>query len=717
MSNNYIILLGVTLLLGGCSLIDTTQIADTKKHIIRGLDGKLSQKLQEVSYSEDSQTEEMVEDLSSYVISNNDDVEEVSNVYPLKTGRKVFNRDLMVVKKYFDKKKVKLSIEEMPLNKFLHLVFSKVLKVDYVLDKTVQKSQEPVSINITEKISKEKLFSIVSNVLEEFRIVIEIEGDVFYIKKSSKGVSSSVHKVYFGTSVPKGLNDNDVIYMMRPFYYNKQISKHNIFIKNYFLSKKSDLRIDEFESIIQIKDKVKNIRKALEFYSFIDQPSMRNKQMKLIRMKHMNVVKFIDQLKPILDNYGILIATSPKSAGVQLVPIEQINSFLLLSSKEEWIKTILFWKSKLDIMEKSTSEDLEFFVYKPLNRKAEELVTVLQSFPHFYEGNAITSKAEASVENTATTESETTNTEGSSSITSGISSENSLNNRGNKTTVVLDKERNNIIIYATQKRYIAIQKMLKSLDTLPKQVLIEVTIADISLTKSLKFGFEWFLENNGYNIKGLDGKGDSGATGLLLNMFSVSEGLSSVFSAAETKDYVNILSNPKLLVLNNHSASINVGNRVPILSSQAASADAGAAGGIIQTINYQETGISLSVKPTINSDGYLSLNITQNVSTAKQNTISKISSPVIFNRALQTDVVLKSGETVVLGGLISEGKTKNEGGIPILGKIPVIGKLFSNSGDSVEKNELVILIKPTILRNNSDATVVTEALLELMNFN
>jgi general secretion pathway protein D len=693
----------------GCSIIDTKKQPNTNKYVLN-LKNKLTTPQDKISYEEDSSTDEMVEDLSNYVLLNDKkNIEEITNIKSLKTGRKYFNSNLMVVKKHFDKKMVKLSIEEMPLNKFLHLVFSKVLKVDYILDKNVQNNKQPVSINIKETISKQKLFSIVSNVLEELNVVIDVESNIFYIKTASKKTSESVHKIYFGTTIPLGLDENDVIYMMRPFYYNKQISKHNIFIKNYFLSKKATLSIDDYTNVIKIKDKVKNIRKALEFYTFIDQPSMRNKEMKLIRMKNLDVEKFITQLTPILNNYGILIAKSPKSAGVQIVPIKQINSFLLLSDKHSWIKTILFWKSKLDIVEESTSEDLGFFVYKPLNRKAEELVLVINKFSDIFQ-TSIEDRREDLVE-----EKDVISEKSINDIKN-----NSLQRSKKQTKVVLDKERNNIIIYATKKEYVALKKMLESLDTLPKQILIEVTIADISLTKSLKFGLEWFLDRNGYNVKGLDQGGGSGSAGILANMFSVSKGLDAVFSASETRDYVNILSNPKLLVLNNHSASINVGNRIPIVTSQASAGDLTTTGSttpsILQNIQYQDTGITLSVKPVINSDGYLTLNISQNVSSAKQNTISSISSPVIFNRSLITDVILKSGETVVLGGLISEDKTNNKTKIPFLGDVPILKHLFSNSGDTIEKSELVILIKPTILLNNNDAKIVTDELLNLMNF-
>lgn len=708
-----LVALSFLLLTTGCTLIDPHSRPDTKKNIIRDVSNGLTTQDEEVSYVEDSSREEMIEDLSSYVVDTAANVEQITNIGSLQTGRKRFNIDLMVVKKHFDHKKVKISIEEMPLNKFLNLVFSKVLKVDYILDKKVQSSKQPVSINIKKEISKQKLFSIVSNMLEGFNIAIDLDSNIFYIKTSKKIASESVHKVYFGTTLPRGLSDNDVIYMMRPFFYNKQMSKHNIFIQEYFLSKKADLRIDEYDGVIKIRDRVKNIRKALEYYNFIDQPSMRNKEMKLIRMENMEVDKFIDALKPILKNYGILLALSPKSPGVQIVPIRQINAFLLLSEKKSWTDTVLFWKKKLDIVKVTNMNDLEFFVYNPLNRKAEELVEVIRNFSSVYETSTVGNGGTNPLGETASGE--------LGGVSTGIPSDNNfqsnLNQSSNQTKVVLDKERNNIIIYAKRKEYLALKKMLRRLDTLPKQVLIEVTIADISLTNSLKYGFEWFLTKNGYNVKGLDGGGSSGAAGLLANMFSLSKGLDAVFSAAETRKYVNILSNPKILVLNNHSASINVGDRIPIISSQASVGDLGGAQPtILQNIQYQETGISLAVKPTINSDGYLTLNIVQNVSNSKSNNLGGSTSPIIFNRALQTDVILKSGETVVLGGLISEDKTQDETKIPFLGDIPFLKHLFSNSGDSIEKKELVILIKPTILRNSNDAKIVTDALLELVQF-
>jgi general secretion pathway protein D len=680
-----------SLYLGGCTLVNSDSRPNTKKHLLQGINDKIINEDEVTSYEEPSSTDEIVEDLSSYISQSTNNLEEITNLSNPIKHQKIFNSNLMVIKKHFDKKKVKLSIEEMPLNKFLHLIFAKVLKVDYILDKNVQNNKQPVSINIKEEISKQRLFSIVSNVLDEFNIIIDVEKDIFYIKESTRRAVESVHKIYLGSTVPKGVDDNEIIYMMRPYFYNNNLNKHTIFVKEYFLSKSASLVIDSYENLIKIQDKVKNIRKALEFYSFIDQPTMRNKNMKLVRMIHMDVNKFIEQVEPIIKNYGILISKDLRSSGIQFIPIKQINSFLILSDKESWIKTVLFWKNKLDILKKKSSVDSEFFVYKPKNRKAEELVKVIQKFSEAY-----------------------------SSDNNRTGNKKFSNSSKKSFKVVLDEERNNIIIYTSKQQYGNIEKMLMRLDTLPKQVLVEVTIAEVTLRDTLQFGLEWFLRNNankyGYTLNALG----SGSSGVLGTVFSMSGSFGATFNALAEKKYVNVLSNPKLLVLNNHSATINIGNQIPIITSQASATDLGEVGGstpsVLQNIEYRNTGITLTVNPTINSEGHLALKINQTVSNAQKNTTSDISSPIIFNRSLNTDVILKSGETVILGGLITEDKSRDETKIPFFADIPVLGKLFSTSGDSIDKTELVILVKPTIISNNSDATVVTEALLDLMNF-
>jgi len=682
-------------LVSGCSMIDVNKRQDTKKYILKDIDGRLT-KVVESSDNNLLESDNGVEDISSYIYDNNN-LQQVTNISNPVQRRAIFNSDLQVINKHFDNKKVKIAIEEMPLNKFLHLVFGKVLEVDYVLDQSIQKNTQPVSINLKDKISKKEFLKIINNMLEAFNVFIDIEKDIFYIKKSTRSLRESVDKIYLGEKVPSNLDDQQTIYMMRPYFYNKYINKYSRFVKNYFLSKNGKVTIDRDEHIIKIKDKVSNIKKALAFYSFMDQPTLRNKNMKLIHMENIDVTRFIEQMKPILTGYGIPISDHIRSLGIQFVPIKPINSFLLISEKESWTQTVLFWKDKLDVVEESMAES-NFFVYTPRNRKASELVTIINSF-----------KDSVKRKDKSVPEIDSTKVDGTKDDLKKIGLQ-----------LVEDKERNNILIYGTKSEYSNILKMLKRLDSLPRQVLVEVTIAEITLRDSMQFGLEWFLKEQGHDyglVLNALGAGSAGVSGILS---ATSGNFGASFNALQTNKYVNVLSNPKLLVLNNHSANINVGNQVPIITSQASASDlegGGTSSSILQNIQYRSTGIQLTVKPTINSKGYLTLNISQNVSNAQKNDTSDISSPLIFTRSISTDVILKSGEMVLLGGLITEDKSLDKTMIPFLGSIPVLGKLFSTQGESIDKTELVILVKPTIITSDSDARMVTDTLLDLINFN
>jgi len=676
-------------LIAGCTLVSPSERPNTKKYLLKGIDNNLTKvSFNQNIINDEPFSDENIENMSTY--NEEEDILEVSNLKSPVRINGTFKSDLSNVKNHFDKQKVKISIEEMPLNKFINLVFSKILDVSFVLDKSIEKNTQPVSLNIKDKIGKDKLFDIVLNILDEFNVAINIEKEIFYIKASTQRVVSA-QGMYIGNKLPSNLSDNSVILMMKPYYYSTRMRQYSDLVKSYFLSKNGTVRIDRGEHFIKIKDKVKNIRKALKFYDFLDKPSMHNKHIKLVKMNHINADTFIEQVTPIIKSYGINVSELLIQPGVKMVPIKQINSFLLISDNSSWINTVLLWKSKLDTPAKKSVEERGFFVYTPANRKASELVDIIQDF---------ISPQRSNDNNQTITES-----------TSGLLS--------NELKVVVDDERNNIIIQSTQNQYLEISRMLNKLDTLPKQILIEVTIAEVTLRDSMQFGLEWFLKTRGHNY-GLTlsalGAGSAGVAGVLT---STSGDFGLNFNALQTNKYVNVLSNPKLLVLNNHSGTINVGNQVPIVSSQATATDLGSTGGqpsVLQNIQYRNTGIQLTVEPTINSEGYLTLKINQNVSNAQTNDTSDISSPLIFDRSLTTEVILKSGEMVVLGGLITENKSSDETQLPFLGSIPILGKLFSTSGDSIDKTELVIMVKPTILRSSQDSRLVTDALLNLIDF-
>jgi general secretion pathway protein D len=255
--------------------------------------------------------------------------------------------------------------------------------------------------------------------------------------------------------------------------------------------------------------------------------------------------------------------------------------------------------------------------------------------------------------------------------------------------------------------------LLESLDQPVREALIEVTVAEIRLTDTLNLGIEWAIRNAGldgskFNFGTLGGLG-IGSSGFSFTVLNDAGATRAVLNAFAKDERFSILSSPRLLTKSGSEARISVGSEVPILTSQqTAQTNIGASPSIIQSIQYRSTGVLLTVKPVIHAGDRIDLEVSQEVSEATANTTSAISSPIISNRKVQTNLTLKDGATVMLGGLISENRDLTDTGIPFLRDLPGLGPLFKTQSTGNRKTELIILITPYIIDSDEQARSITE---------
>jgi general secretion pathway protein D len=282
---------------------------------------------------------------------------------------------------------------------------------------------------------------------------------------------------------------------------------------------------------------------------------------------------------------------------------------------------------------------------------------------------------------------------------------------------VADEENNTLLIMATPQDYRKILAVLEELDIVPLQVSIEVTIVEVLLKDSLKYGLQWFFKGKGigdYNtVGGLGGSNSnldiSGGIGSLIDGFNWSlldstGAVRTVLTAFADDSLVNVLSAPSIMVLDNQEASIQVGDEVPTISQTQSGTGGTPNTNVIQNIQYRDTGIILNVKPRVNPGGLVTMEVSQEVSSAVTTEVSDISSPTIQTRKVNSTVAVQSGQTVVLGGLIRDSRATADGGIPGLYKIPVVGTLlFGETNNEAERVELVVVITPRVVANAQDA--------------
>ena len=304
--------------------------------------------------------------------------------------------------------------------------------------------------------------------------------------------------------------------------------------------------------------------------------------------------------------------------------------------------------------------------------------------------------------------------------------------------IAADVTNNALVIYASQENYRLIEQTLSRLDRPQLQVAIHATIAEVTLNNDLQFGVEYYLQNNngslGFNTQASSnssngvtntGTGTSVGVSQMLNavlpggnfLLGPQSNPRVVINALRNITDVKVLSSPSVVVLDNQVATLLVGDQVPV-ETQSATILTNSNTPIVNSINYINTGVILRVLPRVNANGNVTLDVEQEVSGVVGGSSSTAQSltPTVSQRQVKSAVAVATGQTVLLGGLISETQSRARSGIPILEELPGgVGNLFSTNDRSTQRTEIIIFIEPQIIRNSVDAAKVAEELRAKMH--
>jgi general secretion pathway protein D len=437
--------------------------------------------------------------------------------------------------------------------------------------------------------------------------------------------------------------------------------------------------------------------------------------------------------------------SGPLAGLVRVVPVERLNAILVITSRPSYLSQMKAWVDRLDYGDANATP--RFFEYQVQKTRAVDLARVLRQLfpssdvrivrpeksprpsftrlgtPVALPGAAGTvstgisgAAAAASVPAAAPAQQQTADEErdqpgGAPAGAAAGASELALP----PVRIVADEKNNTLVIFARPGDYRMIEKMLQKLDVAPQQVLIEATIAELTLNDDLQYGVQYFLKSGNKQFEL-----NSAKTGSLVasDLAGVFPGFNYVVANASQHAIINllksvtkvtVLSSPQLLVRNHQTAGLQVGAQVPIVTQSAQSVITANAP-VINSIEYRNTGVILEVTPRINPDGMIGLEVDQEVSDVAPTTSSTIDSPTINDRHLVSSIMVQDGETIALGGLIREDTNDSKGGIPVLSDIPVVGPLFRTTDRSRGRTELLVLLSPKIIRDTNDARTMTEDL-------
>ncbi|NIA11251.1 MAG: type II secretion system secretin GspD [Nitrospiraceae bacterium] len=590
-------------------------------------------------------------------------------------------------------KEVSVAVDEMPLPDFINYIFSDMLHVNYIVDNRVRRSKEQITLNLN-KISERQLFEAVVDVLKQHRLSVYTKKNIYYISKNSKTKNIAIGIGAAVDDIPGTVGEIEQIIPIKYADVQNLVE---------FLPRSPGIRIISAirENMLVVTGSREQIKQALNMVNLLDRPVMRGRFIGMLHLKYWSPSDMAMKLKEVLTQEGIPVTEQPGRKGVYINKLERWGSILFFTAEKEWLERVKYWVKVLDVP--LGRDENQYFLYFPANSKASELGESLEKILGISESDSLIKKGPGKTIVTKKT--------GKKNISKSIA----ISAAGVK--IAVDENRNALIIYTTPKKYKLLQSLLKRLDVMPVQVLIEASVAEVTLTDSLQYGLEWFLKNADHSqtsiLQTLGGLG-LGSGALNWSLITDSQKFQLLLNAMAKKDMVKILSSPRITVRDGKSASIVVGTEVPVITSEATTPEVQTQGtsGIIRSVQYRSTGVSLEVTPSVHARGVVTLEIHQEVSEAQTNNTSNISSPIILNRTVSTEVVAADGQTVLLGGLIKENKSQTVTKVPLLGSIPVLGYLFKSTSKGRDRTELVVMITPHIIRNTEQIDDMRDAIFK-----
>ncbi len=640
-------------------------------------------------------------------------------------GTGVFVKPASVVVAPVGPQDIVLNFEGADLREVVRVVMGDMLGENYTIDPKVNGS---VTIHTSKAINRAAVTPILETVLRMNGAAMVKENGTYKIAPLNSALRGS-------TTPQMGALQPGYSVQIVPLQYiaAREMSK----ILEPLLPEGSILRVDEPRNLLMLAGAEGEMRHALETVGVFDMDWLAGMSVGLFTLKSVDVKSILPELEMLFGDKS----KSPFAGMLRIIPIERMNAVFVVSPRPQYLEQAKVWVERLD--RNGGKSGTRLHVYPMQNGSAEKVAALLSQV---LGGKSASTSAAATVAPGLTgttvqssTASATPGALGSSTGAAGAGA--ALPNAasaaapsvvatgtgealglgaGSTIKIIADRDNNALLIMANGAEYEKIEEAIKRLDVTPRQVLVEVTIAEVTLTGNLSYGLEWFFNSNN-NLSGMLFNSNantralpsdpSGAVTPRLPFSAVwranGGNVSAVLSALASNTKVNVLSSPHIMVTDNQVAKINVGSSVPVQGQSTITGATGSAA-ITTSVVYVDTGVVLSVRPHINAGGLVTLEISQEVSDVQEGvTTTGLNSPTINKRSAQTTVAVQSGDTMVLAGLIKDDKNNGSSGLPLLSEIPVVGAFFGAKTDTSTRRELIITITPRVVNDNQQARDVT----------
>ena len=573
---------------------------------------------------------------------------------------------------------IAVAFRDAPLPNFIDELFNERLGLSFLIAPNLRDNTSLVTLRIAEPMAPADLFSTARRILEEYygvRIRADDDG-VLTFEATDEVTASGIPLLISGRAGPEVPATHRTVFQI---VHMKVMSPNRIAgLLNRLLS---GVELDIIErptlGALMLKGNLTTIDRAIAIIEVLDQPLLRGRHGIVIEPVFLDVAQMARDLHDILRSQGFAasVGYSELASAIVLLPVRNANKLVVFAVDPAILPRVEEWAAVVDAEREAAVED-GWFYYQFKNTLAEDLTETLNRIL------SIESAAEAA-----------TAAEGGQRPRS----------RGTGEQLVFEKSRNAVLYRGNGQDWARIRMLIEKLDKPVPQVLIEVLLAEVTLSGKEESGIE-YLASFGIDGRGVDAQLTGGGVSFTLDGAGATRAL---LRLAYEDNRVALRSLPRLIVKSGESGSIFAGSQVPILSQRAEGVQIEGSTSIVQQIQYRNTGVTLDITPIVQANGLVDLTINQNLSETRAASAASLT-PTILTRDLSTSMTLRDGQSVLMGGLISESQSQGRSGVPGLGRVPVVGRLFRADSFQNDRTELVVMVIPYVIADHRQGRELTE---------
>lgn len=598
----------------------------------------------------------------------------------------------VMVPKLEDRLVQQQSYNDLPVGVFINEAYGNQLGLDFIMQPSIKSAPDLITLRLNSKLTQKDFYILVTKTLASYGITT-FERDGVLVFDYSATAADETPIMMSGQALPEVPAGNRPVFYIYPLSAVRTPDVRSLL--SQLFPNKNELTVseDSMRNALIIKGKSQRVKEAVAAIRLLDKPPMAGMYSAIVQPVISTAAELSTNLLNILQTEGFTVDEGKGNSPVRLLPIETTNQLVVFAKSEDVLDYILQWARKLETQRQNEVKN-GLFSYQVQSTKASHIVSLLNQL-------GVANGAVSSGDNSG-------NQGGSGQQRQSQSSRGNSEINGN---YAVDELLNTILFSGSSKDWLQALPMIKKLDRPAPSVMIEVILAEVSLEESEESAIEWIFKSS---IDSFNAVGSTiGSLGYSGGGFNY-----TLASGSQTRAQLNFLyensrskirSRPRLMVKSGEEASIDVGDRVPIITSNVQSTVSENAQ-LIQQVSYQETGVLLDIKPTVHATGFVDIEISQELSEAINTDSSAINSPTIRTRSLQTSLTLRDGGSVLIGGLIRASEGDGEVGVPVLGKLPGIGKLFRGDNMSQRRTELVIMVIPYILSSPDESESLSDEL-------